>query len=72
MLGALSYDFSGLFDSAAPKKKKKPVDPSPTKPVTPPAPVKSPSWLPTWTPLVIGGIGLLVVVGLLVTSKGKD
>ena len=69
MLGYI--DFEGLGASDKPPKKKKE-----TPEVAPPLPTpKTPgsrSAVPKWSPYAVGGIGLLAVIGILVTSKGKD
>lgn len=67
LLGAI--DFSGLGE--AKKKEKKPEKPVPApRPVgMVPTPKGS---LPKWLPWAIGGVGVVVVIGLLVTSQGKD
>ncbi len=69
-----SIDFQGLsgFSLGAvvePKKKKE----TPTIPPPLPAPVAvSKSAVPKWLPYAVGGVGVVIVIGLLVTSKGKD
>lgn len=68
-----SIDFQGLsYIGAAdkpPKKKKE----TPTVPPPLPAPVAvSKSAVPTWLPYGVGAVGVVIVIGLLLTSKGKD
>jgi len=61
-------DFSGL-GAAVPKPKK------PTPTVAPPLPTPvetSKSAVPKWLPYGVGAAGLVVVIGLLITSTGKD
>ncbi len=65
MLSAI--DFYGL---GATEKKKDPVPPKPVEKPTPP--VKSSTLLPKWTPLAAGAVMTVIVIGILLTSKGKD
>lgn len=75
MMGAFSdigfdlngYDSMGVLGEAKPKK------PAPELP--PPLPTPKPTssaLLPKWVPLGVAAVGLVIVVGILLTSKGKD
>lgn len=67
LLGAI--DFSGLGE--AKKKDKKPEKPIPAPRPVGAAPMPK-SELPKWLPWALGGVGVVIVIGILVTSKGKD
>jgi len=69
MLSAI--DFEGLGATDKPPKKKK-EQPEVAPPLPTPATQVSRSAVPKWSPYAVGGIGLLVVIGILVTSKGKN
>ncbi len=67
-------DFQGLGYSLGatdkpPKKKKE--TPEVLPPLPPPVAV-SKSAVPKWLPYAVGGVGTLIIIGLLVTSKGKN
>lgn len=63
MLG--NVDFQGLGAPA----KKKPDDTPIANPIKPVKQAKSPAWLPKWMPLAVGAAGIVIVIGILLTSK---
>ncbi len=71
MLAAI--DFQGLaYLSSVDKPAKKPKE-VPTVPPPLPAPIAvSKSAVPKWLPYGVGAVGVVIVIGLLITSKGKD
>lgn len=70
----IGFDLDGGFESsmgvlgeAKPKK--------PTPELPPPLPTPKPTseaLLPKWVPLGVAAVGIVIVVGILLTSKGKD
>lgn len=62
-------DFCGLGEAGVPKPKKPKPSVAPPLP-TPPTPVDASSF-PKWLPYGVAGVGLAVVIGLLVTTKGS-
>ncbi len=51
--------------------KKKPDDKPATPPVKQTKPAVSPSALPKWVPLAVGAVGIVIVIGILMTAKGS-
>jgi hypothetical protein len=73
MMGAfadIGFDFEGLGHMADLGKEKKPAPELP--PPLPTPPETSKALIPKWTPLAVGAVGLVIILGILLTSKGKD
>lgn len=74
----IGFDLNGVGDVAdfgvmAVLGEAKPKKPAPELP--PPLPTPKPSssaLLPKWVPLGVAAVGIVIVVGILLTSKGKD
>lgn len=72
MLGSFSdvgFDWTGT-GMADLGKEKKPAPELP--PPLPTPPETSKALIPKWTPLAVGAVGLVIILGILLTSKGKD
>ncbi len=63
-------DFQGVGYLGAEKKPKK--EPPKVAPPLPSPKAKSKSAFPRWLPAAVGAAGLAIVIGLLVTAKGKN
>ena len=73
----IGFDFSGYSDigdyAMGELGEAKPKKPAPELP--PPLPTPKPTseaLLPKWVPLGVAAVGIVIVVGILLTSKGKD
>ncbi len=74
----IGFDLNGGYDGGYESSmgvlgEAKPKKPAPELP--PPLPTPKPTssaLLPKWVPLSVAAVGLVIVVGILLTSKGKD
>lgn len=62
---------TGVAPAVKPPKKKK-EQPEVPPPLPPPPPAVNRSAVPVWLPYAVGGIGTIIVIGILITSKGKN